>query len=165
MKLDLGVWIVGIGAAAVVAAVVAGLFAVPDPGDARALRLDSARLSTMQRVATAAQCAYTFTDRVPASIDDIRGDFLEHRVAVAVGDCTSVQFTPAEEATVSYEADGADHIILCAEFLRPTPPQPAVDGPMRYDGAAGFPEFQQPRAAAGRHCYRVRLVKQTPLAD
>lgn len=160
MKLDLGAWIVGIGAAIVVAAVVAGYLAVPDPGEARALRLDAARLETMQRIATGAQCAYTFTDRVPASMAEIRNDFLEHRVAVAVGNCGAVPFTPAEEGTVSYEAEGAEHIVLCAEFRRPSPPQPAGEAPTRYDGSAEFPELLEPRAAAGRHCYRVRLVKQ-----
>jgi hypothetical protein len=161
MKLDLGAWIIGIGAVAIIAAVVAGYLAVPDPGDARALRLDSARLTTMQRIATGAQCAYTFTDRVPASIAEIRSDFLERRIAVADGRCGAVLFTPAEEETVTYEADGEDHVILCAEFRRPSPPQPsAVETPPRYNGAAEFPELDAPRATAGRHCYRIRLVKQ-----
>jgi hypothetical protein len=160
MRLDLGAWIAGIGAVVVVAAVIGGYFMIPDPGEARALRLDAARLMTMQRIATGAQCAYTFTDRVPGSIAEIRRDFLERRVAVAVGNCSAVLFTPAEEETVSYEAADEEHIILCAEFRRPTPPPSAAETQPRYNGAAEFPELLEPRSVAGRHCYRIRLVKQ-----
>jgi hypothetical protein len=161
MKLDLGGWIVIAGAAAVVAAVIAGYLAIDSPGEARALRLDAQRLSAMQRIATAAQCAYTFTDRVPSSIEEIRADFLERRVAVAGANCTSVQFTPAEVESISYAADGEEHIVLCAEFRRPSPPAAEarpLDG-YSYAAPTDFPEFQAPRAAAGRHCYRIRLVK------
>lgn len=160
MKFDLGAWIVGLGAALVIAAVVAGFFAIPDPGEARALRLDQARLETMQRIATGAQCAYTFTGRVPVSIAEIRQDFLERRVAVAVGECSAVQFTPAEEETISYAADGPEHILICADFRRPTPPERADQQQRYYGPVAEFPELREPRAAAGRHCYRIRLVAQ-----
>jgi hypothetical protein len=160
MKLDLGAWIVGLGALVVAAAVIAGFFAIPDPGEARALRLDAARLESMQRIATAAQCAYTFTGRVPSSTSEIRQDFLERRVAVSVGVCGAAQFTEAEAESVSYAADGAEHIILCADFHRPTPPEPGALQPRYYSPVAEFPEFREPRAAPGRHCYRVRLVRQ-----
>jgi hypothetical protein len=160
-QLDVGAWIAGVGAVAVVAAVIAGYFSVASPGQARALRLDAQRLATMQRLAAAAQCAYTFTDRVPASIEEIRRDFLERRISVD-GRCTSVQFTPGEAESVSYAADGAEHIILCGEFRRPSPRAPDAATPEPFNAFADFPEFQAPRAAAGRHCYRIRLVKLVP---
>jgi hypothetical protein len=161
MKLDLGAWIVGAAAIVVVAALIAGYLIIPDPGEARALRLDQLRLETMQRIATGAQCAYTFTGRVPDSIAAVRQDFLERRIAVAVGECSAVQFTPAEEETVSYEAEAPEHIVLCADFRRPTPEERAELQPRYYGGpVAEFPELREPRVAAGRHCYRIRLVRQ-----
>lgn len=165
MKFDVGAWIIGLGAAVVIAALVAGYLAVPNPGDARALRLDEARLEAMRRIATGAQCAYTFTDRVPVSIAEIRSDFLERRVAIALGNCGLVQFTRSQEAMVSYETEGGEHIVLCADFRRPSEPQHVSDEARRYSGAAEFPELLEPRPAAGRHCYRIRLVKQVLSAE
>lgn len=151
-------WIAGLGAVAVVATVIAGYLAIGTPGQARAQRLDEARLETLRKIAAGAQCAYTFTGRAPASIAQIRTDFLERRIAVAGGGCTVFEL-PAEEAqAVSYRPAGADHVILCAEFLRPSPKDETA-GPIRALGE--FPEFAEPRAAAGRHCYRVRLVNQS----
>lgn len=151
-------WIAGVGAVAVVGAVVAGYLAIDTPGQVRAQRLDEARLETLRKIAAGAQCAYTFTGRAPASLDQIRTDFLERRIAVAGGGCTVFEL-PAEEAqTVSYRPAGADHVILCAEFSRPSPRDEASDY-VRAPG--GFPEFAEPRPAAGRHCYRVRLVNQS----
>jgi hypothetical protein len=160
VNLDVGAWIAGLGAVVVSAAIVVGYLSIPDPGEARALRLDNASLMTMQRIAASAQCAYTFTGHAPASIEDIRTAFLEHRTSVAGGICTIVQFTDAEAQTISYSAASEDSISLCAEFRLPSPKGTATN---EFTMLTDFPELQQQRLSAGRHCYIIRLVRLTPL--
>lgn len=152
---DLRALIAGLGALAVAGAVIAGVLAIEPPGAMRDARLDEARLAAVQRLAAAAQCAYTFTGRPPATLAAIETDFLQARKAVPGGACTVYEPRPDDARAVAYRPDGPDHVVLCADFRRPTPrdapdlaPRPAGD----------FPELAQPRAQAGRHCYRVRLV-------
>ena len=126
-KSSLGVWIAGIGAITVFAAVIAGFLSVGSPGDARAQRLDDARLMTMHQIAAAAQCAFAFTNKVPASLDEIHRAFVERRAAVAVGVCNYVEIRPDEESAISYQANDSEHIMLCGAFRRPSPPWTGAD--------------------------------------
>lgn len=155
-KFDAAPILAGLGAFAVAVTFVAGYLSIENPVAAREYRLDDARLETLKRVATAAQCAFTFTSQVPASYRAIETAFAEKRTQV-FGDCVLVRYTQQDEAVVTYRADDADHIELCTDFLRPTREAPA-DGSVAPFGVATFPEFEAKRAAAGRHCYRVRLV-------
>lgn len=147
--------IAGLGALVVGAAVIAGVLAIEPPGAMRDRRLDEARLAAVQRVATGAQCAYTFTGRPPATLAAIETDFLQARKALPAGACTVFELSDADARAVDYRADGPDHVVLCANFRRPTP-RDAPDLAPRAHGE--FPELARPRAQAGRHCYRVRLV-------
>ena len=158
-KPDFGIWIAAAGALAVIGAVVAGFLAVGSPEDARAQRLDEARLVAMQQVATAAQCAFTFTNRVPASVDEVRSSIFNQRIVTAGYNCGQLPFALPEDRSVSYAAEGEDHIELCANFNRPTSPSSGNLSNSPYM-LAEFPELREPRTVAGGHCYRIRLVKQ-----
>jgi len=157
-KLDLGAIIAGLSALVVVGAVVAGLIAVGGPGDARALRLDALMLRDMQSIATAAECVYTFKNKVPASTEEIRTGMAQ-RPSNMVGTCDQLYRRPRNEAAIAYSVENADHIRLCATFQRATPPE-GQTAPIPYDSpVTDFPELQEPRNAAGRHCYVVHLQK------
>ncbi|HVY84523.1 MAG TPA: hypothetical protein VG943_05290 [Caulobacterales bacterium] len=156
-RADLGVWIAIVSGAAIVVAVIAGVLSVGGPGEARALRIDAARLVSMQQIAGAAQCAYSYAGRVPASLDQARADIANRSTMIAA--CVNAD-APEPDAAISYAPDGADHIQLCADFLRPSPPEPAQANPY-FAAQMTFPELRAPRQAAGRHCYSVKLVRQS----
>jgi hypothetical protein len=161
---DLGRWIAGLSAAAIIVAVIAGLFSVTNPLDARAQRIDAARLGAMQRIAQAAQCAFTFDDRVPATIADIRAGLrTAHAPVPTCG--ADIDATPEDAAGLAYAAEGADRIELCADFLRPTPRALAPEAALQAPSGAQFPELQEKRAAAGRHCFHLQLVRQPPQGE
>lgn len=157
-KPNLGIAIATIGALAVIGAVVAGFLAVGSPEDARGRRLDQGRLIRMQQIATAAQCAFTFTNHVPASIEEIRSSILNHREVAADYNCSRVSFEAQLDTSIAYEAEGGDHVRLCAEFNRPS--DTSGDNTYTPYGLAEFPELQESRPTAGRRCYSIRLVKQ-----
>jgi len=156
-RFDLAPLLAALGLATVTIAAIAGYSSIEDPIAVRELRLDDARLETMRRVAAAAQCAYSFTGRIPESFAEIRSAFEEERTA-AYGECVAVAYGPRDEARISYQADGAAHIRLCATFLRAS--RAGTGEPQVYTfPPRNLPEFDQRRTAAGRHCYRVRMVK------
>jgi hypothetical protein len=155
-KPDLGVWIAAASAAAVLAAIVAGLMSVANPFDARAERLDAATLSRMGEIAEAAQCAYSFTGAVPADLGAMGAAFRERRAAIEV--CDGVSFDFAGETAIAYAGAGDEHIELCAEFQRASPPAPRAEFSHRLR-RADFAELAAPRPAPGRHCFRLRLVR------
>jgi hypothetical protein len=155
-KPDLGVWIAGASAAAVLAAIVAGLMSVANPFDARAQRLDAATLARMGDIAEAAQCAYSFTGAVPADLGAIEAAFRERKVVIEA--CDGVGFGFVDETAISYAAAGDAHIELCAEFRRASPPAPRDEFAQRYR-RADFVELAEARPAPGRHCFRLRLVR------
>jgi hypothetical protein len=156
-KPDPGVWIAALSGAAVIGAVVAGLLAVRSPGEARALRLDARRIGQMEAIAAAAQCAYTFTGRVPATVDEIRTDLRDRRRAV--GACRHVELADRPNS-ISYSPDGPGHIKLCSVFSRPSPLSREPSS-RRFNRDADFPELDERRTSAGQHCFRIRLVDQT----
>lgn len=146
-----------LGFFAVAAAAIAGYQSIEDPIAARELRLDDARLETMRRIAAAAQCAFSFTGRIPATYAEIRSIFEEERTA-AYGECVAVSYSVRDEARIGYQADGAAHIRLCGAFLRASRADTAGREVFVYP-PRNFPELDEKRTAAGRHCYRVRMVK------
>jgi hypothetical protein len=158
-RADLGVWIAGLSGVVIAGAVIAGLFAAGNPADVRAERIDALRISTMREIATAAQCAYTYTGEVPTDIRGIESALLERRRAVAA--CDHISLPTSARNFDGYEAEPPDRVTLCAEFLRPSPPSPSrPEEYITYRGTE-FPELHEERPVAGRYCYRVRLVDQS----
>lgn len=153
---NLGTLIAAGAATAVVVAVVAGYLSVGSPGDARALRFDAARLDAMRDIAEAAQCVYSKTGAIPASLGALEDGV---RAAASAEGCETVsgRFAAPANSGVDYAVESADHIQLCATFARPTDRR-APMRPRAYNFAA-FPELAEERAAAGRHCYSVRLFR------
>lgn len=149
------------GAVALAASLVAGLFAIDPPWRARAYQLDEVRLDTLQSLAGAAQCAYSFTGRAPASIAQIRDDFLMSHAPVAGGDCASFSLPDEMLKDVDYSAPHQDRIRLCTVFLMPTRPQDGASD--RPTSAGPFPELTIRRPSAGRYCFDVRLNRLPPL--
>jgi hypothetical protein len=154
---DVAPLLAGVGVAAVLIAAIAGYRSIEDPIAVRELRLDDARLETMRRVAAAAQCAYSFTGRIPQSYAEIRSAFEDERTA-AYGECVAVGYAASDETRVSYEADDAAHVRLCSTFQRESRAGTGEPTVATYPPRV-FPELDQKRTAAGRHCYRVRMVK------
>lgn len=148
------------GAATVVAASFAGYLSIQDPITVRELRLDNARLVALKRIAISAQCAYSFTGRIPASYKEIRLDFEERRIAIQGSDCNAVKFSTEDEALATYQASGEAHIRICSSFLHKSE---AISADLAYDGppyySSSFPELEEKRPAGGRHCFTIRIVK------
>ncbi|HVZ98798.1 MAG TPA: hypothetical protein VG841_00635 [Caulobacterales bacterium] len=152
-KPDVGIWIGIVSGVAVIGAIIAGVASVGGPSDARAYRLDEARLRAMQDIVVAAQCAYAFTGRVPATFEEIGAEIRDHRKPLAA--CNRVKAPEPDEA-ISYARETGDHIALCADFLRPSPPE---GQPSNYfDPRPRPPELEAQRATAGRHCFSVRIT-------
>lgn len=159
-KFGLAPVMAALGAAFVAVAFAGGLLSIENPIAAREYRLDGARVAAVRRVAGAAQCAYSFTNRIPRSYNEIRADFAERSVPV-YGNCNTVLFTADDERVIAYQMEDASHIRLCTDFFRPS--RAATDDPveLRYP-VPDVPVFDERRPAAGRHCYRIRLVKLPP---
>lgn len=151
------------GAVAVAGSVVAGLFAIDPPWRARAYQLDEARLGALQSLAGAAQCAYSFTGRAPASIAQIREDYLMSHAPVAGGDCAGFSLPEEMLKDVDYSAPHLDRIRLCAVFSLPTRPQDNGRPDIPIVAAGQFPELATRRPSAGRYCFDVRLNRLPPL--
>lgn len=144
------------GAFAIVAAIIGGLAVTGGPGDARASRLNEARLGQMRQMALGAQCAFWATGQVPSTIEEISSTVSRHKWSEDDWICYSDpgQFSPGLD--VSYTPRPPDAIELCADF--------AASKAAGYDGrtfypagtAPNFPEIPQ-KAEVGRHCYTVQL--------
>jgi hypothetical protein len=107
----------------------------------------------LQDIAVSAQCAFSYTGEVPQTLADIQAAFARRNDAI--DDCAAASPSPPANG-ISYAAGGPQHIELCAEFRRATPAHWRT--PLR---RSAFPEFAETRTAAGRHCYRIRLVSLT----
>ena len=160
-KANLTAFIPWIGGAVVIAAIVAGYLTVGSPDDARAYQLDDLRMQTMNAMANVARCAYTATDTLPGSIQELR---TTARTLASSERCLAVRAQPGlldETNGVSYARDDASHIQLCAAFARPTRPDPnrnALDPSMAFLSGY-FPELDERRSAAGRHCFHIAITK------
>jgi hypothetical protein len=150
---DLGPLLAAIGGAAILAAVIWGFIAVGGPGDARAQRLDEARLNVMNEYASRAQCAFYVTGQVPSSSDEARQIAEQAQIAAAVMGCPygwSGGTSDAIRDNVSYTPIPPDQIELCADFRQRS-------GKSAQQHGSSFPELGEPRTAPGRHCYTVKL--------
>ncbi len=155
-KRDLGPILAAAGGVVVLGAIVAGFVVVGGPGDARALRFDDMRLSHMQQMASAAQCAFAFTGAIPPTVEGVRTAIEEEHQPVKSGDCSYFDASRFADPAVDYSVTDAEHIQLCADFRRPTP----QDGLHAASGGSwSFPELGTRREKAGRQCYTVKLVR------
>ncbi len=160
-RLDFGVWIAGASALVIAGAVVAGLMVAGNPADVRAERIDDATLARMNQVASAAQCAFTYTGEVPGDFAAIETALRERRRAVPA--CDHLAFSVRDGGTIAYTPVPPERIELCAVFERPSRGlMPAAQGVQPLVIGTDFPELREPRPRAGRHCYSVRLVDQAP---
>jgi hypothetical protein len=151
---DLGPILAAVGGAVILGAVIWGFIAVGGPGDARAQRLDDARLNVMIEYASRAQCAYYVTGRVPPSPDEARQIAEQAQNTGAVTGCPygwNGGVSEASRESVSYKPLSPDQIGLCADFRQPSRKNAPQYGP------SNFPELDEPRTAPGQHCYTVKL--------
>jgi hypothetical protein len=151
-KPDLGLIVAILSGCAVVAAIIAGLTTVGSPSTARDRRLDDAHYQAIGAVATAAQCYFQTTHRLPTSIDEAR------TALVAMNydnrDCERGALRTDLEELVSYEVAAPDRINLCAEFRRSSPPESRRSFQVYADR---FPELAASRSEIGRRCYLIQL--------
>jgi hypothetical protein len=98
--------LLGVAAAAVLTAVVTGLFVLGSPTEERARRLDDRRVEDLQGIRAAADLYWTRHSQLPASLDDLTA---EPGVTIRVGDPTSLEvygYQPLD--SIRYE--------VCASF-------------------------------------------------
>jgi hypothetical protein len=165
-KRDLGPLLAVLGGALVAAAVVVGFLVVGGPGDARDRRLDEMTMGRITDIANIARCAFNATGSAPDTIEEAAsiagwldpdeaprscslGTRPEHRAVQLGGE-------PADVGEISYEALSANGITICGRFRRPSDPEGCNGICNRY---TPFPELEQPRPAAGVHCYTLELKK------
>jgi hypothetical protein len=127
-----------------------------------ALRADALFFRDMNAVATAAECAFSATGSLPATISDAATLGQRQRDDPACG-----AQAPAERAggDLEYVPIGPESIRLCAPFHRG---YDASDRPARvFDPVrdARFDTLTQPRPEAGRRCYTIRMLLPDPLQD
>ena len=106
MKLSTGSVLLGAAVAAVLAAVVAGLFVLGSPTEERARRMDDRRVADLQGIRAATDLFWTRHSRVPASLDDLSA---EPGVTIRTGDPSSSEmygYQPLD--SIGYE--------VCATF-------------------------------------------------
>lgn len=144
------------GTVAIVAAIIAGLVVTGGPGDARASRINDAKLVQLRQIAIGAQCAFWANGQVPSTLEDISATVSRHKWSTEDWICYSdpQPFNPGLD--ISYAARPPAAIELCVDF--------ASSKAATYDGGAyyppgtapNFPELPQ-KPEAGHHCYTVRL--------
>jgi len=144
------------GGVAIVAAIIAGLAVTGGPGDARASRLNEARLVQMRQIAIAAQCAFWADGQVPAMIEEMTAAVSRHKWSSDDWICYSDPVQIGPDLDVSYTARPPSAIELCADFAdtRATAYDARTYFPQ--EAAPNFPELPQ-KPEAGRHCYTVQL--------
>jgi hypothetical protein len=112
MKLSTGSVLLGVATTAVIAAVVGGLFLIGSPAEERARRLDSRRVTDLQRIRAATDLYWTRHSRLPASLDELSG---EPGVRITTRD-------PESGETYRYETMDSARYEVCASFERPSDP-------------------------------------------
>ncbi len=129
--------LLGVVAAVIVAAVVAGLMALGSPVDERARRLDEQRIRELQELRTAIDLHFRRDGALP--------DSLEHVVRRSP---LPVRLTEPEGGrSYGYEVIDSTSYRLCATFRFPTPD----------DEESRYPYAKEWAHGAGRQCYRFRV--------
>lgn len=152
---DLGILIAIVAAVAIVSAILAGLAAVGGPDDARARRLDQAQLTTIQQIATSAQCAFAINGRTPRSLTELQSAPIGASLNEEVGTCRQLSALDlSHDSSITYEGKAGNRIEICAQFARAS----SSEDQERYVpyGLMNFPELRQTHPA-GRHCYDIQL--------
>lgn len=107
--------------AAVLAAILIGLYLAGSPAEARLLRLDAHRVDDLRSISWAVAEYRRGRGRLPPALDSL---------PLAIGDAPSV-FDPVSRQPYTYEVTGDSSYSLCADFARPSP----SDRDNRYDAA------------------------------
>ena len=98
-------------AAAVVVAIVAGLYLAGSPAEARLLRLDDRRVTDLRSISWSIAEYQRTRGRLPPTLDSL---------PMAIGNAPGLH-DPASGRPYVYEVTGDSSYRLCAEFTRPTP--------------------------------------------
>jgi len=156
-RLNLGHLVAGVSIAAMLAAIVAGLMSVANPIDARAYRLDAARLNNMVDLAIAANCVRSATGDTPETTIALRQALREH--PELRGDCDDLRADFELDPAIVYRRIDKRSIELCAQFQRPSPATMERERNTYWSRRrARVPELNEPRAEAGRNCFVVLLA-------
>lgn len=105
-----GAVLLGIAGAGVLAAVTAGLFLIGSPGQERARRIDDRRVEDLRAIAAAIDLYWTRHGRLPASLDELRGEPGVQIVTTDPDGAEGYGYQPVD--SVRYE--------VCARFRRET---------------------------------------------
>ncbi len=137
MKLTTGSIMLGGSVAAVVTAVVAGLFVLGSPSEERARRVDRRRVADLQAIAAATDLFWTRQARLPASLDELAA---EPGVSISARE-------PAGSEAYGYQPRDSIRYELCANFERET--EATLRDPARNLWAHG----------SGRQCFQLEAEK------
>jgi hypothetical protein len=124
-------------AAAVIAAVLAGLSMLGSPAEQRSLRLDERRVTDLRMLAGAVERYWGERRELPARAEDV----VDGRTT------TRLPLDPESKQVYEYRATGPGHYELCATFSRPSLTEEANDF---WSHAAGRRCFS---FAAGQNVY------------
>jgi hypothetical protein len=106
MKLSPGSVLLGSAMAAVLAAVVAGLFVLGSPTEERGRRIDDRRVEDLQGIRAATDLYWTRHSQLPASLDDLTA---EPGVTIRTSD-------PASSQAYAYQPLDSIRYEVCATF-------------------------------------------------
>jgi hypothetical protein len=142
MKLPPGSVLLGASVAAVVTAVVAGLFILGSPSEERARRVDRRRVADLQGIAAATDLYWTRHSRLPASLDELNA---EPGVRISTGD-------PAGSESYGYQPLDSIRYEVCASFERET------EATSRDPAEAASNLWAH---GSGRQCFQLKAEKIT----
>lgn len=124
------------------------------------VRQDALLFRQMNAAATAAECAFTATARLPPTIAEAKALSQQQRHDPAC----HIPALPPDHQDIDYAPLGDASIRLCADFRRGY----ASGQPARlFDPArdARFAELAQARSELGRRCYAIRMAVPDPAAE
>ena len=130
-----GFWLGGAAIVIVIAAIVAGLFVIDGPGEARLERLDAARVEDLRRIEQEVANVWRRTDALPPSLDSLR----------TAGRLTADDLIdPTTGAPYDYRVLSDSTYELCATFDRASDDTPTT-----------YSLTDIGNHEAGRHCYTL----------
>ena len=136
-----GFWLGGAAIVIVTAAIVAGLFVIGGPGEARLERLDSERTGDLRRIEYAVAEVWHRTEALPPSLDSLRA-----ANQLAAEDL----FDPTTNEPYDYRVLSDSTYALCATFDLASDDSPA---PYARTGIIDSHD-------AGRHCFTVHPPRE-----
>jgi hypothetical protein len=139
MSVSQGRVLLGVGIAAVVAAVVAGLVVAGPPAKGRMQRLDRGRADDLRSIAASIDTFWRGHERLPDSLGELVAD---PRAQVSTRD-------PESERPYEYRITGEDSYELCAVFALASVTDNPADDAFWLHGA-------------GRHCFSLVAPARDP---